>query len=121
MKKLFLICFAIIILVCGCSNNNTNSDLISYMDAKEKIINNGAILIDVRSEEEYAENHIQGATLLNVEEIDEITAKDVINTLDTEVIVYCQSGNRSSQAKKILQDLGYTNVFDLGAMSNWKE
>ncbi|MCR3600461.1 rhodanese-like domain-containing protein, partial [Salmonella enterica subsp. enterica serovar Mbandaka] len=37
------------------------------------------------------------------------------------VIVYCKSGNRSKKALKLLNDLGYENVYDLGAISNWKD
>ena len=121
MKKVFFVCFIMIVIICGCSSNNTNSDLISYIDAKEMIINDGAILIDVRTEDEYNEEHISGAVLLDVNNINEDSAKNVINTLDTEVIVYCKSGNRSNQAKELLEDLGYTKVYDLGAMSNWEE
>ena len=124
MKKLF---FIVIILLCliGCSKDNTgnNNDdnIVSYMEAKEMIINDGAILVDVRTEDEYNEEHISGAVLLDVNNINEDSAKNVINTLDTEVIVYCKSGNRSNQAKELLEDLGYTKVYDLGAMSNWEE
>lgn len=121
MKKIIFVGFVIIMLMSGCSSNHSDSNLISYMDAKEKIINNGAILIDVRTEEEYNETHIQGAVLLDVDKINENSAKDIISAYDSEVIVYCKSGNRSSQAKEILENLGYTNVYDLGSMSNWKE
>ena len=60
-------------------------------------------------------------SLFDVDNINENSAKDIIATYDSEVIVYCKSGNRSSQAKEILENLGYTNVYDLGAISNWKE
>ena len=44
-----------------------------------------------------------------------------IEDKDDVIIVYCKSGNRSSQALTKLTDLGYTEVYDLGAMSNWEE
>lgn len=121
MKRTFFVCLMMVMLICGCSSNNTNNDLISYIDAKEMIINDGAILIDVRTEDEYNDEHISGAVLLDVNNINEDNAKNVIHTFDTEVIVYCTSGNRSSQAKVLLEGLGYTKVYDLGAMSNWEE
>lgn len=85
------------------------------------IINDNAILLDVRTSEEYEEGHIEGSKLLTLDTIDEDTASEVIDNKDTEVIVYCRSGARSSEAKTKLEELGYTNVYDLGAMSNWEE
>lgn len=120
MKKLLIVCSVIIFMLCGCSNSSDNG-LISYMDAKEKIINNNAILLDVRTIEEYNLEHIEGAILLDVNNINKEEVASVVSSFDTEIIVYCQSGNRSSQAKKLLEDLGYTNVYDLGAINNWKE
>ena len=119
MKKLLLILICGIILV-GCSNENENN-LINYKEAKEMMINDGAILIDVRTAEEYQKNHIEGATLLSLDTI----TKDQVATITTNkediIIVYCQSGKRSSQAKEQLKELGYKKVYDLGAMSNWEE
>ncbi len=121
MKKLFVILLCCICLV-GCSSNDSKEDdLISYMEAKEKIINNGAMLIDVRTEEEYNVGHIDGAILLPLDTIDEESVAQIIEDQKDPVIVYCKSGNRSHQAWEKLQELGYQEVYDLGAMSNWKE
>lgn len=121
MKKYFIVLLSIFLLV-GCSSDkNSDSGLISYMDAKEKIINNGAILIDVRTEEEFNQKHIDGAVLLTLDTISDDSASEVIDSKDTPVIVYCRSGNRSSQAVTLLSDLGYTNVYDLGSIDNWQE
>lgn len=119
MKKLIILLVGIICLV-GCSSSSDNG-LISYMDAKEQIINHGAILVDVRTLDEYNSNHIDGAILLTLDSINEDTALDVIENKDTPIIVYCQSGNRSSQAVTLLEDLGYTEVYDLGSINNWEE
>lgn len=124
MKRLFLVMFICLGLCCGCSgdNDNINSDgTISYTYAKELIINENAILVDVRTEDEYNEGHIEGAKLLTLDDINEDSASDVIDSMDAYVIVYCKSGNRSNKAMRVLNDLGYDNVYDLGAMSNWEE
>ena len=118
MKKIFFI-LLMSFLVIGCSSSN--KDTVSYMKAKEMIINNEAILLDVRTEEEYNDNHIDGALLLSLDNIDEKSALDVIGGVDNYVIVYCKSGARSSEAKEKLKSLGYKNVFDLGSIDNWKE
>lgn len=124
MKRVFLIAVIIVFCLCGCGskNNNLNNDgTINYMRAKELIINEGAILLDVRSEDEYDDGHIDGAYLLPVEDISEDKASDVIENKDTPVIVYCKSGNRSSQALELLKGLGYNNVYDFGSINNWED
>ena len=42
-------------------------------------------------------------------------------SLNTEIILYSNNGSRSSQAKELLKEYGYSNVYDLGAISNWNE
>lgn len=121
MKKILIFCCIMMFMICGCSNGSGNNGLISYMDAKEKIINNGAILLDVRTSDEYNQDHINGAILLDVNNINEEEVANIIDSFDTEIIVYCQSGNRSSKAKELLNDLGYNNVYDLGSIDNWEE
>lgn len=121
MKKFVVILICSFCLV-GCSDKNDNNEnLISYVEAKEQIINYGAILMDVRTEEEYNEKHIDGAILVPLDTIDEDSVAVEVPNKETAIIVYCQSGNRSHQAVEKLKSLGYSNVYDLGAISNWKE
>ena len=124
MKKIFWLTL-ILIMVCGCnsnsSNNNSNGGTISYMEAKEKIINDGAIMVDVRTKEEYDNGHIGGAVLLTLDDINEEKALEILGDKNKTIIVYCKSGVRSKEASQKLADLGYKSVYDLGAMSNWKE
>lgn len=122
MKKLLIIIFCIFLLSgCGETKNTDSSDgSINYMEAKEKIINDGAILLDVRTKEEYDEKHIDGASLLPLDTIDIDSISQIVSEKDTPIIVYCRSGNRSKQAREKLIALGYSKVYDLGAMSNWK-
>jgi len=117
MKK-FIVLVLCFVCLCGCSNENDT--IISLVEAKEKIINEGAILMDVRTEEEYNQEHIDGAVLLTLDTINEESVANVVSSKDDVIIVYCQSGNRSHQALEQLKSLGYTEVYDFGAMSNWK-
>ena len=123
MKKLLIITLCIFLLSgCGEAENTDSSDgSVNYMEAKEKIINDGAILLDVRTKEEYNEKHIDGAILLPLDKIDIDSISQIVSEKDTPIIVYCRSGNRSQQAREKLIALGYSKVYDLGAMSNWKE
>jgi len=122
MKKSVLILIMFLIILCGCSSDKYVEDetFITYQDA-QKMVNEGALLIDVRTEAEYNEKHIDGAVLMTIELINEKVASNVIPSKDTTVIVYCRSGARSSGALKMLKNLGYTNVYDLGSIDNWKE
>lgn len=114
--------FLIVILLCfglmGCSSGGDNGT-IGYVKAKELIINNQATLVDVRTVDEYNENHIEGAVNLPVDEIDN-NLDSVINNKDSYIIVYCKSGVRSHEAYEKLVGLGYKNVYDLGSIDNWK-
>lgn len=123
MKKIFIVLFCICLLS-GCGgekNTDRDENAVSYMEAKEKIINEGAILLDVRTADEYNEKHIDGASLLPLDEIDNDSIAAIVHDKNSPIIVYCKSGNRSHQALLKLQALGYSKVYDLGAMSNWKE
>ena len=126
MKKILFSCLVIILFLSGCNDSSVSDSVIkknsvNYVQAKELIINKGAIMVDVRTKEEYDEDHIDGAVLLPVDEINEDKVNEIVKNKDDIMIVYCKSGARSSEAASILNGLGYHNVYNLGAMSNWKE
>ena len=120
MKRKIFILMLCFIFLGGCSSNS-DQVMVNYVQAKEKIINEGALLIDVRTQEEYDEKHIDEALLLPLDEISADSVSNIVDSKDKVIIVYCRSGNRSHQALELLKSLGYHNVYDLGAMSNWKE
>ncbi len=74
------------------------------------------LLLDVRTAEEFAAGHIDGALLLPY---DAIRDKPPAFPKDGLVIVYCRSGNRSAQAKATLASLGWSRVVDFGGLSRW--
>lgn len=78
----------------------------------EKMIQNGAILLDVRSPQEFAEGHLEKATLLPEYEMKE-NIKTVVPDKSQTIIVYCSTGHRSQKAQEILQKLGYQQVYNL--------
>ena len=87
--------------------------------AKEMMDTQEAVILDVREQHEYDSGHIPDAVLLPVGTITEDTAAAVIDDLDTVVLVYCRSGNRSKTASQALADLGYTNVYEFGGINDW--
>lgn len=93
--------------------------LVSGEEAKELVKNKEAILVDVRTKEEYDAGHVEGAILLPVDEITSLIEKEIPDK-DTGIIVYCRSGRRSNIAANALKDMGYTKLYDMGPISAWK-
>jgi rhodanese-related sulfurtransferase len=77
-----------------------------------------AIVLDVRTEQEFALSRIPGAILLPDYTIEDRAAY-VLPNRNALILVYCRSGNRSRTAASLLVSLGYTNVYDFGGISNW--
>lgn len=71
----------------------------------------GAVIVDVRVENQYNEGHIKGAINLPLQKIQNEISKQVPQK-DTKIVLYCNSGNQSGQALKILLSMGYTNVYN---------
>ena len=78
----------------------------------------GAILLDVRSEEEYRGGHIGGSRNIPVEKID--NAVNLLHDKSAPVFVYCQSGARSRKAVSQLKKLGYTEVYNIGGIEQYQ-
>jgi phage shock protein E len=76
------------------------------------------LLLDVRTQEEFAEKHIPGAICIPNETIGS-EAPAELPEKDQRILVYCRSGNRSKQASQKLADLGYTNVLEFGGIKDW--
>ena len=79
-----------------------------------------AVVIDVRTEEEYQEGIIAGAKNIDIYKGQEFI--DMLETLDKSknYYVYCKAGSRSEQACAILNQIGFENAFNLiGGFSNW--
>ena len=75
----------------------------------------GAVLLDVRTPEEYRSGHIPGSKNIPLQTIDRVGA--VAENKDTALYVYCQSGARSRQAAGMLKQMGYTNVNNIGGIA----
>ena len=76
------------------------------------------VVLDVRTEEEFAQGHIPGAILIPDYEIRE-EAESSLPDKDALILVYCRSGRRSKNAAQILLELGYTNIREFGGILDW--
>jgi len=73
-------------------------------------------LIDVRTLNEFNSGHIANATNLD---INNMPSNFTSIPTDQPIVVYCRSGNRSATAARMLEDAGYTNIYDLGGTIQW--
>lgn len=80
------------------------------------LVEQGALLLDVRTPEEFSSGHLSGAKNIPVQEL--AGRMRELPPTSRSVVVYCRSGGRSASAAKLLRSSGY-QVHDLGAMANW--
>ena len=76
------------------------------------------VIIDARTEEEFAEGHIKNAILIPEYEIANRAEKELPDK-EQLILVYCRSGRRSKIASEELVKLGYTNVKEFGGIIDW--
>ena len=93
-----------------CCRNMQNGDI--GIDELKNKVSQGAILIDVRSNQEYREGHLQGAINIPDYEITKKVQKEIPKKNQL-IILYCQFGGRSKNAIKLMKKIGYTNVYNL--------
>jgi len=102
----------------GCSSANAEPDVMSQREAYELIASGAdAVILDVRTHAEFAEEHIPNSVLLPLDQLENY-ALELFDTNAT-LLVICRSGNRSQQAVILLAELGFTNVYDIGGITTW--
>lgn len=97
-------------------------DLFSRKDINKGVedwrTTDGAVLLDVRTKEEYRDRHIDGSMNIPLGEIERVL--DLIKDRDTPIFVHCLSGVRSADASVFLKDEGYSRVTDIGGISSYR-
>jgi phage shock protein E len=103
-------------------SDTAEATLISHQELADRIeAGNPPLVLDVRSEEEFAGGHIPGAINIPHDQLEERLAELTIEPTD-EVVVHCQRGGRAETCQTILLDAGYTNVLDLeGDFGEWRK
>ncbi|MFO0668579.1 MAG: rhodanese-like domain-containing protein [Polyangiaceae bacterium] len=82
------------------------------------LVKSGALLLDVRTEGEFASGHLEGAKNIPVGALSG-RLSEVGSDKTRPIVVYCASGMRSATATSMLKRAGYASVHDLGAMARW--
>lgn len=87
-----------------------------------QLVEEGALLLDVRTWPEFVLGHAKGAMRIPHDELPSRLA-EVLEAVDGDrdkpIVVYCRSGSRSALAKKHLVDAGFSQVTNLGCYSDW--
>ena len=123
MKKLCFLLLAVMLLT-ACGQDKENDQEAVYVNItaeKAKQImdtEEGYIILDVRTQEEYDQGHIPGAIVISHDEIEE-KAEEVLTDKKQLILVYCRSGRRSKLAAEALAELGYTNIKEFGGIIDW--
>ena len=124
-KRSVIFCILSVLIICIFSwwtmanQPVTNYEQITPEAAMNLMKNeSGYIILDVRTEEEFAEGHIQNAVLIPDYEIAE-KAESVLMNKNQLILVYCRSGRRSKLASEELVKLGYSNVKEFGGIIDW--
>lgn len=120
-RTLFLILMTMsAVQISGC-NSNDNIISVSAPEFDKEIKADSVQLLDVRTPQEYAEGHIDGALNINIQSDDFRRLVEKELSKDSTILVYCRSGRRSMEAAEILTELGYKVVNLKGGIIGWKE
>ncbi|MDF2572763.1 MAG: sulfurtransferase [Sporomusa sp.] len=122
VKKLLLMVFTIMLLSfsvgCGGAGAFQGGVNVTVDEALALWQNKEAIIIDVRTQQEYQEGHIQGVPLIPLNQLDSRVG-EVPKT--QKVLLICRSGNRSGQGTSLLRSKGFDNVYNIdGGMLAWR-
>jgi len=104
---------------CGDNGASSSYQKISAGDAYQMMQDTDEyILLDVRTDDEYKQGHIEGAVLIPDYEIGNRAATELPDK-NAVILIYCRSGRRSANAVGELIVMGYTNVYDFGGINDW--
>lgn len=124
MKKFFILLTLLLLLLPACGQTTHNEQEAVYLNitaeqAKEIMdTEEGYIILDVRTQDEYDEGHIPGAILIPYTQM-EARAEEELTDKNQLILVYCRSGRRSKIAAETLVELGYTNIREFGGIIDW--
>jgi rhodanese-related sulfurtransferase len=116
-----LLAGAAVLASCG-STAEAVLETVSPADADAVLADDGdAVLLDIRTPEEYAEARISGSENIDFYDADFAAQLEQLDS-DGTYVVYCRSDNRSGQAMGTFRDLGFIEVYEIdGGIVNWYE
>lgn len=109
-------------LMAGCASPKPTSGYEQITQTQAKALMDSEkdyVILDVRTEDEFASGHIEGAVLIPDYDIGK-SAESVLTNKDQLILVYCRSGRRSKNAASELAAMGYTNIKEFGGINTWE-
>jgi phage shock protein E len=120
MKKTLVFILNSILLLSACTNlkekSNSQTEVVQIPQQVEKF--SDALFIDVRTEEEFEEGSVPNAINIPLSDVEKRITEFKTNK---KIVVFCRSGNRSNQAKTILEKNGIANIIDGGGIDDVKK
>lgn len=120
--SIVLVAMAVLLLASCTGNSGAKGEYMQITQEEAKNImdtQTGYVILDVRTDEEYAAGHIPDAILIPDYEIGK-RAESELTDKSQLILVYCRSGRRSKNAAAELASLGYTNVKEFGGIIDWQ-
>ena len=120
MKLYAFLLLILLLTACGSGSADypAGGARLTPQEAQDMLTTHHVLLLDVRTPAEFYEVRIHDALHLPLGEI-EARAASVLPNKDQVIFVYCRAGNRSRTATDLLVSMGYTQVFDIGAVFDW--
>lgn len=120
MKKIFAFLMIFIVALCaGCGGEKFTYKHLTQDEAKKMIADNpNAIVLDVRTPDEYEKKHIPNAVLVPLDDLRNGKFEALPDKNQT-IMIYCWTGRRAQDAAQIVADKGYRNVYEFGGLVNW--
>lgn len=103
----------IVLISIGQKNDKDSYNIVNEKEVIQ-LLKEDAVLVDVRTKDEYNSKHIKDALNIPLDKISDIELEK-----NKKIIVYCQSGKRSKLAANVLIELGFSKVYDFGSINNW--
>jgi phage shock protein E len=112
-----LIALPVAIFAIWTAAKNTHSPERIASTEAQRLVQRGALLVDVRTQSEFQAHHLPNAVNVPVQELSSRLKE--LEPKDRPIVLYCRSGHRSGIARSQLQAAGFPKVYDLGPMSAW--
>lgn len=117
--KIFLLMILIISICTGCGEHSGTYKNLTHEEATEIMSSNAdAIILDVRTPEEYEKKHIPKSILIPIEDLRKGDFSKIPDKNAT-ILIYCWTGRRAEDASQLLADKGYKNIYTFGGLVDW--
>jgi rhodanese-related sulfurtransferase len=119
-SRIALLLMGLVVLLAACGGSSSGIELVSATEAADTIAEQpNAIILDVRTPDEFAEGHIEGAINIDFYAADFAGSLAGLNP-DASYVLYCRSGNRSAETAKLMADLEFSQVDEIeGGILAW--